>query len=221
MFISDILKLLRKDSLQVQALTECYEMVDMCNAMVKASVESLRRCDDASVETDVYEMDKKLNAFERDVRRKVMTHLSLGHTADLTSGLVLVSIVIDLERIGDYSKNIYDLARNHPTRLDGGPLEERVRAIEKTALDHLASCAEDFKSGDVEEARRLMVRYKEDISGQSSEVVKALVSGAVELPSGDAAALALYVRYLKRISAHSRNLISSLVNPFDRIGYPE
>jgi hypothetical protein len=26
---------------------------------------------------------------------------------------------------------------------------------------------------------------------------------------------------LKRIAAHSRNLISSIVNPFERIGYPE
>ena len=37
----------------------------------------------------------------------------------------------------------------------------------------------------------------------------------------DAAAVALYARYLKRISAHCRNLISSIVNPFERIGYPE
>ena len=28
-------------------------------------------------------------------------------------------------------------------------------------------------------------------------------------------------RYLKRIAAHSRNLISSIVNPFERIGYKE
>ncbi len=217
----EILRLLRKDNLQVQALSECYEMVDMCHRMVMASVESLRNRDDASVDIDIYAMDKKLNSFERDVRRKVMTHLSLGHTEDLTSGLVLISIVIDMERIGDYSKNIYDLAVNHPGRLHGGPLEDRVKAIEKTALDHLARSVEDFKSGDTAEARRLMQHYKEDISGQASEIVKAIVTGAVEVPSAESAALALYVRYLKRISAHSRNLISSLVNPFDRIGYPE
>jgi len=31
----------------------------------------------------------------------------------------------------------------------------------------------------------------------------------------------MYSRYLKRIAAHSRNLISSVVNPFERIGYKE
>ena len=34
---------------------------------------------------DIYESDRKLNSFERDVRRKVMTHLSLGRTADIGS----------------------------------------------------------------------------------------------------------------------------------------
>src|SRR5690606_266328 len=97
--IREILNLLSKDNLQVQALSECYEMLDLCHKMVHASIESLRRRDDASIDIDIVQLDKRLNSFERDVRRKVMTHLSLGNTADIASGLVLVSIVIDLERI--------------------------------------------------------------------------------------------------------------------------
>ena len=42
-----------------------------------------------------------------------------------------------------------------------------------------------------------------------------------DLEIGTASAVGLYARYLKRIAAHSRNLISSVVNPFERIGYPE
>ena len=37
----------------------------------------------------------------------------------------------------------------------------------------------------------------------------------------DAICLALYIRYLKRICAHLRNIASSIVNPFHRIGYRE
>ena len=217
----EIFKLLGKDNLQKQALQECYEMVDICHAMVFASVESLRKRDDASVDINIYEMDKKLNAFERGVRRKVMTHLSLGHTADINSGLGLVSVVIDLERIGDYSKNIYDLAVNHPERLDAGPAEEELKAIEKKAFENFSSAVADFKSGDPDEARRLMESYKEDVSARCSELTKLIVRGKVGLLAPEAATLVLYLRFLKRISAHSRNLISSLVNPFDRIGYPE
>ena len=217
----EIFKLLGKDNLQKQALQECYEMVDICHAMVFASVESLRKRDDASVDINIYEMDKKLNAFERGVRRKVMTHLSLGHTADINSGLGLVSVVIDLERIGDYSKNIYDLAVNHPERLDAGPAEEALKTIEKKAFENFSSAVADFKSGDPDEARRLMESYKEDVSARCSELTKLIVRGKVGLLAPEAATLVLYLRFLKRISAHSRNLISSLVNPFDRIGYPE
>lgn len=217
----DIFRLLSKDDLQKQALRECHEMLDMCHEMVTASVESLRRRDDASVDIDVYAMDKKLNAFERDVRRKVMTHLSLGHTEDIASGLVLVSIVIDLERIGDYSKNIHDLARRHPAKLHGGAVEGRVALIESEALRLFAETVPTFNGGDVEKARDLMRRYKKDISREVSEFEEAIVGGTVDLSAADAAALVLYARFLKRIAAHSRNLVSSLVNPIDRIGYRE
>ena len=214
-------QLLAKDNLMVQALNECHEMIDTSHEMVLASIDSLRHRDDASVDIKIYETDKRLNAFERDVRRKVLTHLSLGNTSDISSGLSLVSVVIDLERIGDYSKNIYDLAVNHPARLDAGALEESLQSIEKHVLEDFEGALNDFKSGDVEEARRLMRSYKDNVSGPCSEFVKRIVRGKVDIPAAEAATLVLYVRFLKRISAHSRNLISSLVNPFDRIGYPE
>ncbi len=216
-----ILKLLSKDNLQVQALSECYEMLDICHTMVNASVETLRNSESRDVNVDIYAMDKRLNSFERDVRRKVMTHLSLGHTADIASGLTLVSIVIDLERIGDYTKNIYDLATHHPGRLADGKHAADVQAIEKAALENFDRTVTAFKAGDIEESRKLMKDYKVDISSQCRDVEELLVSGDTDLAVSDAVALALYLRFLKRISAHSRNLISSLVNPVDRIGYPE
>ncbi len=219
--LREILKLLSRDNLQVQALAECYQMIDICDEMMRAAVISLRERDDASMDIDIFKMDKQLNSFERDVRRKVMTHLALGNTADLASGLTLVSIVIDLERIGDYTKNIYDLAVHHPTRLNGGEFEKELKGIEQVALDNFARTAKAFKSGDVDEARSLMQDYKEDISSRCRDVEAQLVQGDTTLATSDAVSLALYLRFLKRISAHSRNLISSLVNPVDRIGYEE
>ncbi|MDA1195848.1 MAG: hypothetical protein O2894_11770 [Planctomycetota bacterium] len=219
--LRNIIHLLRKDNLQSQALAECHEMLALCEQMVGASVESLRRRDDATVEIDILTMDKRLNAFERDVRRKIMTHLALGHTGDLAAGLVLVSIVIDLERIGDYSKNIYDLAVMHPERLDGGHIEESVAKVEKDTVDILKRARRAFKTGDETEARALMRDYKDGVSGRSRDLERALVKDGIVEDARNATALALYLRFLKRISAHARNLASSVVNPFDRIGYPE
>ena len=219
--LRDLINLLKKDDLQSQALAECHEMLAMCEEMVSTCVEVLRRQDDASIDIDILTMDKKLNAFERDVRRKVMTHLSLGNNADLTAGLVLISIVIDIERIGDYSKNIHDLAVMHPARLEGGPLEEELGLLERETQDILSKASRSFREGDEELARQLMAEYKDDISGRSRDLERALVSEGVIADARQATSLALYMRFLKRISAHARNLASSVVNPFDRIGYPE
>jgi phosphate transport system protein len=79
-----------------------------------------------------------------------------------------------------------------------------------------------FRTSDEEQARRIMVSYKEGLSASCEAISIGIVSGkAQDLNSQDAAAVALYARFLKRIAAHSRNIISSVVNPFPRIGYKE
>ena len=167
-------------------------------------------------------MDKKINEFERDVRRKVMTHLAIGGKEDIGSGLVLVSVVIDIERIGDYTKNIYDLAVSHPKKLNGGSVEDRLSEIEKISLNLFEKSIQAFKNQEIENARGLMGYYKKNISVQSDAITNEIITGKIDdLDTGTASAVGLYARYLKRISAHSRNLISSVVNPFERIGYPE
>tara|TARA_B100001029_G_scaffold142126_1_gene121688 strand:- start:64 stop:567 length:504 start_codon:yes stop_codon:yes gene_type:complete len=167
-------------------------------------------------------MDKKINHFERDVRRKIMTHLTVNPQQDLSSGLVLVSVVIDIERMGDYTKNIYDLAVKYPEKLSTGKYEDTISKMEDDVKNYLNQTIDAFKNQDIELGRKLMEEYKTDISSVSNEIVNEVVASKdSELSAGQASALCLYLRYLKRISAHSRNLVSSIVNPFERIGYPE
>ena len=217
-----IFEIFKSDSLYEQALVECHEMLDIDLTMFKASIQSLRKSDSADIDMDIFAMDKKINEFERDVRRKIMTHLAVGRREDVGSGLVLVSVVIDIERIGDYTKNIYDLAVNHPKKLDGGVVENLLAEIEKISFSLFEKSIDAFKNQDINKSRHLMGFYKENISSQSDEITNDIISGKVgDIEIGRAAAVALYARYLKRIAAHSRNLISSVVNPFERIGYPE
>ena len=217
-----IFDIFKSDSLYEQALTECYEMLEIVRQMFNESVNSLRNSDTADIPIDIYAMDKKINEFERDVRRKVMTHLAVGSKEDIGSGLILVSVVIDIERIGDYTKNIYDLAKTHPKKLSSGSLKETLDNMENSTKEFLNKAIDAFKNQDIELARSLMEEYKTDISSISNEIVNALVSGEnAEFSSDQASALCLYARYLKRIAAHSRNMVSSIVNPFERIGYPE
>ena len=217
-----IFELFKSDSLYEQALGECHEMLEIVREMFNESITALRHSDTADIPIDIYAMDKKINEFERDVRRKVMTHLVVSGKDDLGSGLILVSVVIDIERIGDYTKNIYDLALQHPTRLKGGSFEEKLNNIENSTKDFLNDAIDAFKNQDIEKARKLMLNYKKDISAVSTEIVDSIISGKnTDFTSKESGSLCLYARYLKRIAAHSRNLVSSIVNPFERIGYPE
>ena len=216
-----IFKLFKSDSLYEQALSQCFEMLDTDLLMFNESIKSLRESDTAEIPIDIFEMDKKINQFERDVRRKVMTHLAVSGTEDLGSGLVLISVVVDIERIGDYTKNIYELAINHPKKLKGFVFEDKLQDIEKNTRNLFNSTIETFKNQDIELARKIMKDYKKEISRQCDEITNTIVSSKADIEADSATAVALYARYLKRISAHSRNLISSLVNPFERIGYPE
>jgi phosphate uptake regulator len=85
--------------------------------MYEAARHSLRESDNAELSVNVKQMDRMVNKYEREVRRNVLTHLTVAGTANLVPGLVLVSVVIDVERIGDYAKNVVELAQQHPERL--------------------------------------------------------------------------------------------------------
>ena len=161
-----IFDLFKSDSLYEQALLESYEMLDIDLKMFTESISSLRESDTADIDIDIYQMDKKINSFERDVRRKIMTHLAISGKDDLGSGLIMVSVVIDIERIGDYTKNIYDLAVQHPACLKGGAFEEKLNHIEEATMNFLNDAIDAFKNQDIEKARKLMLDYLETAKNQ-------------------------------------------------------
>ena len=218
----EIFDMFKGDSLYIQALDECHEMLEIDREMFTQSIKALRTSDSAEIPIDIYAMDKKINSFEMDVRRKVATHLVVANSQDIGPGLVLTSVVIDIERIGDYTKNIYDLAVTHPKKLYVESIEDRVASIENSTVNYFNDTIDAFKNQDVDKARALMTSYKDDISKESQGLVEDIISGKIsDLDVSQSASIVLYARYLKRIAAHSRNLISSVVNPFERIGYPE
>ncbi len=216
--LKQFLEMFRKDNLLQQAFDRSVEMLEMDSRMFATAVESLRRRDDARLDMDVYAADQKINHYERDVRRKAMTHLALGAPTDLHAGLVLISIVIDIERIGDYTKNIVDLALRHPERLLCGPFEKRVNRIEATVMQAFDTLIESLPNSNSETAAMVMSEHWW-ITRKADDIVNRLIDGETGLEGPDAVAVALYARYLKRISAHQMNIASSIVNPFDRIGF--
>jgi phosphate uptake regulator len=78
-----------------------------------------------------------------------------------------------------------------------------------------------LKDSDEELARGILRSHK-SVSGRVERGLQLLRSDQVlKGQSGRAVTAALYLRYLKRVSAHLKNVATSVVNPFHRIGYRE
>ena len=216
-----IMEIFRREDLLQQAFSASLTMLREDYEMFTEAIKSLRTSDVGAIGVDIYEKDRKVNKFEREVRRKVLTHLVTSASKDINAGLVLTSIVIDIERIGDYCKNIVELAVNHPRKLEVGSFKEQLDDIEKKISKRAEILIEAMEETDVELARSLMQEHRANTQRCDSVVVSLIKEEMPELHSGDAVTLALYARFLKRISSHITNIASSIVNPFDRIGFQE
>lgn len=214
-------ELFRSEDLLDEAFSTTITMLEFDYQMYHASRKTLRATDTTELPFDIKQTDRKINKYEREVRRNVLTHLTIAGTSDLVPGLVLVSIVIDVERIGDYTKNIYDLAQVHESQLSGGKYEAQLEEIEAHIADIFPKTINVLKEQDTELGREIMSAEEE--FGKKSEAVVSAVMRADDpsLRVASAVALALYARYLKRINAHLANIASAIVNPFPRIGFRE
>jgi phosphate uptake regulator len=213
------LAIFKKDTLMDRAYQRSFEMLDITLAMYLEAKESLRQREDNEVDLKVKETDKKVNSYEREVRRMVFSHLAVAGTVNLPSGFVLVSIIIDIERIGDYAKNMVELALDHPGKLHGGEFEDKIARIEAALEDNFVQTKKCFEEGDSEFALELLKKYAW-VNDNCDEILIDVVKEKDEnIRPGDAAALVLYTRWLKRINSHLRNITTSVINPFDRIGF--
>ena len=215
----EILAIFNKDTLLDQAYQRSYEMLDITHQMFQEARLSLRERNDNKLAEHIYDQDIAVNKFEREVRRKVLSHLAVSGTTDLYSGLVLVSIIIDVERIGDYTKNIVEMAQNHPPKLTGGLYEDDLAKVETAVNDVFTRVREIFEVADAGKAEQLLVEYQWINKVCDQHAIDYLNERDRTISSSDAVALSLYFRFLKRINSHLRNVATSVVNPFDKIGF--
>lgn len=217
--IKEILSLFKTDTLMERAYLRSFEMLDITQKMFIEAKRVLRETEDNDLQFDIDDQDNEVNKYQREVRRDVFSHLVVSGNAELASGLALVSIVIDIERIGDFTKNIAAIAGNHEKRLTAGKFEDKLIEIEKATEDCFTRTIEIFKDSD-EDAGRLLIKEYKWISSYSDSIIDALIREEdPSITSGSSAALVLYIRSLKRISSHLRNVVTSVVNPFHRIGF--
>jgi phosphate uptake regulator len=215
----EIISLFRSAGPLQEAFDEALLMLRTSHEMFDTAVATLHH--EGAMEFDIYERDRQLNKYERSVRRKIVTHMSVTAKPDINLGLVLTAIVIDIERIGDYTKNIVELASGVEGPFDGLELHDDVVGIERTLEKMFDDIGPALERSDVTLARSIMEAHA-TVAETVERCVGLLKAGkALSGRAGHAVTVALYLRFLKRVSAHLKNVATSVVNPYHRIGFRE
>lgn len=169
----------------------------------------------AEANDEVRGTDRAINQMEQEVRRELVVHASVHGKLDLPSVLTYMSVVKDAERIGDYAKNILDLAQ-YGADFRGAPDEEELERYRAAVSQLIQDAADVFSDRDVPSAGKLLTKADGFLDEYDERVQRAF---DYQGRAGEAVARALYYRYLKRITAHVMNMMSALVMPVDRIDY--
>ena len=219
----DVINLWKADDLLSQSWDESYKMLNLSHKIFQQALIYLRNGENIDTLKALKKRDKEINEYQRDVRRKVLTHYAVEQdTSNMADGLILINMVVDIERIGDYCKNILDLAINHDQSIKSSEISEDLAMIEEEAKSRFEKTIQAIQAQDVEIAKSLMEGYKEQMTGKSDAIVNGILKDELHFGSeARTASIALYARYLKRIGAHLKNITTTLVNPFDAIGYKE
>ncbi|MAG54718.1 MAG: hypothetical protein CMJ83_00350 [Planctomycetes bacterium] len=168
------------------------------------------------IRKDLFETDKRINKAEQQIRRHLVVHVSVHGAASLPACLVLMSVVKDAERIGDYAKNIFDLTPNvDRIRAQGGAIEDLVGLKDEISAG-LARTRKAFDAQSEEDARAL-VREFSTLEDHCDQQVDELVKNEVDHTC--AATLVLTYRYFKRVISHTMNIATSIFMPLDKIDY--
>ncbi len=179
--------------------------------MLDYALESL--LDNRSLDVDLRHLDDVVDDGERMVRRTILEHLSVNPRQDLVASLILVSMVQDAERIGDFARGLAEVAD-----MAGAPREspwvDELRSLAADLTPLFDHCREAFDEADEVAAKRVIQAHLV-FKPSCLELTRKIM--ASDLDADMAVTYATATRILRRISSHLANIASSVVQPYDRI----
>lgn len=161
-------------------------------------------------------MDSRLNTLQQVIRRDIITHIAVQGTADIVPCLVMMSVIKDAERTGDYAKNIIEVAE-HCATIRTDPLYGELRAMREQIFVWFDKTKQAIGKTDSDLARSVRGEAY-DLEKKCDHLIWSL---AEDNGNRNAVAAALMLRFFKRIAAHLGNILTTVVMPFDKIDYFE
>ncbi|MBC8195747.1 MAG: PhoU domain-containing protein [Acidimicrobiia bacterium] len=194
---------------QVQRMvTDARHTFDLAmNALTGGAVET--------VAEDVRRTDRQINITEMEIRRALVVHASVHGGGDTPEVLVVMNMIKDLERIGDYNKNIFDMAEEGVS-FAGSDDVDRILAYRDEVSTRIALLGEILSVRDEDRTRAYIQRGDElrrEFDGRIRDLIHSSEPALTSVPR------ALLYRFLKRVTAHSLNVASAVIMPVDRLDY--
>ena len=168
-----------------------------------------------TVADEIRETDRQINATEVEIRRALVVHASVHGGIDTSEVLAFMNMIKDLERIGDYNKNIFDLAEEGVSFTDSPELDS-ILSLRDEVSSRISLMGEILSARDEQRARTYIERGDElrrDFDQRVNELLHSTEEAVAAVPK------ALLFRFLKRISAHSSNVVSAVIMPVDQLDY--
>ncbi len=168
-----------------------------------------------TVADEIRETDRQINATEVEIRRALVVHASVHGGVDTSEVLAFMNMIKDIERIGDYNKNIFDLAEEGVSFTDSPELDS-ILSLRDEVSSRISLMGEILSARDEQRARTYIERGDElrrDFDQRVNELLHSTEEAVAAVPK------ALLFRFLKRISAHSSNVVSAVIMPVDQLDY--
>lgn len=175
---------------------------------------ALHGMDPKLVEDQLLGYDKSVNKAERSIRKELVVHCAVQKVID-PACLIIMSIAKDAERLGDYSKNIFEMRELVPYLPEGKEREE-LFVLEQLVLKTFAGCLEVIPSGNEELAKKIIIDCKW-AEVQCDSITKELLN--LPEPTRRTASDVLMFRFMKRMMSHLRNISSSVVQPLHKLDF--
>ena len=198
-------------------LDEFSNILDDAEDMLKSVCEKLiNNQDKPELKEKIYKADRKINLLEKDIRKRIVEHLSFQPSLDVSACLLLMSVVKDAERLGDYCKNLFEVTQLLDAPIDKAKFEGLFAELDKELFSLFAETKEAFIKSDEAKACTSWQRERKIVK-RCDEIIRQLARSNFSINEG--VCFTLMARYFKRLAAHLTNIASSVVLPISDLDY--
>lgn len=191
------------------------EMLEMDKRLFLLVLDAAKgRVDPLSVHSDVHKRDIEINRRERAIRKEIIEHLTFNPGGDVPSSLVLMSVVKDAERLGDYAKNILESAQLMDKPLAEFQHGQELLEIADRVVRVFDKTIAAFRQSDTELASEI-VQDESSMTRRCDALVEQVAKSG--LGANEAVCTAMLARFFKRCEAHLSNIASSVVLPLHKL----